>query len=162
MRFLSSPGSCSFEVMPGMLRNICMSMSLSGFQAGSVSSSIGTSTMSWCVLDSSLYWWFRLWRLRRFLVGCARFVCRGWEGSLLSFSHWMRILRLLLLSSGSTLAGFSPCHALGWLHGSKYDSHSYVLDFVQPVLVGLGSCTPRSGCILHGWSYCCCVDFGRN
>ena len=25
--------------------------------------------------------------------GCARFVCRGWEGSLLSFSPWMRILR---------------------------------------------------------------------
>ena len=90
MRFLSSPGSCSFEVMPGTLRNICMSASLSGFQAGSVSSSIGTSTMSWCVLDSSLYWWFRLWRLRRFLVGCARFVCRG---SLLSFSPWMRIFR---------------------------------------------------------------------
>ena len=96
-RFLSSPGSCSFEVMPGTLRNICMSVSLSGFQAGSVSSSIGTSTMSWCVLDSSLYWWFRLWRLRRFFVGCARFV-RGWEGSLLSFSPWTRILRLLLLS----------------------------------------------------------------
>ena len=51
--------------------------------------------MSWCVLDSSLYWWFRLWRLRRFLVGCARYVCRGWESSLLSFSPWMRILRLV-------------------------------------------------------------------
>ena len=84
-----------------------MSVSLSGFQAGSVSSSIGTSTMSWYVLDSSLYWWFRRWRLMRFWVGCVRFVCRGWEGSLLSFSPWMWILRLLLLSSGSTLAVFS-------------------------------------------------------
>ena len=56
MRFLSSPGT---------LRNICMSASLSGFRAGFVSSSIGSSAMSWCVLDSSLYWWFRLWRLRR-------------------------------------------------------------------------------------------------
>ena len=114
VRFLSSRGSCSFEVMSGTLRNICMSASLSGFQAGSVSSSTGTSTMSWCVLDRSLYWWFRLWRLRQILVGCAGFVCRGWEGSLLSFSPWMRILRLFLLSSGSTLAVFFPCHVLGW------------------------------------------------
>ena len=28
MRFLSSPGSCSFEVMPGTLRNICLSVSV--------------------------------------------------------------------------------------------------------------------------------------
>ena len=85
MRILSSPGSCSFEVMPGILRNICMSVSLSGFQAGSVSSSTGTSTMSLCVLDSSLYWWFRLWRLRRFLVGCARFVLDGGKAAFLVF-----------------------------------------------------------------------------
>ena len=159
MRFLSSPGSCSFEVMPGTLRNICMSSSLSGFQTGSVSSSTSTSTMSWCVLDSSLYWWVRLWRLRRFLVGCARFVCRGWEGSLLSFSPWMRILRLLLLSSGSTLAVFFFFfHVMhkGGFHGSKYDSQSHVLDFVQPALVGLGSRSPRSGCILHGWVLLLC------
>ena len=162
MRFLSSPGSCSFEVMPGTLRNICMSVSLSGFQAGSVSSSFGTSTMSWCVLDSSLYWWFRLWRLRQFLAGCARLVCRRWEGSLLSFSPWMRILRLLLLSSGSTLAVFFHVMHWGGFHGSKYDSLSHVLDFVQPALVGLGSRSPHSGCILHGWSYCCCVNFGQN
>ena len=32
VRFLSSPGSCSLEVMPGTLRNICMSVSLSGFR----------------------------------------------------------------------------------------------------------------------------------
>ena len=162
MRFLSSPGSCSFEVMPGTFRNICISVSLSGFRAGSVSSSIGTSTMSWCVLDSSLYWWFWLWRLRRFLVGCGRFVCRGWEGSLLSFSPWMRILRLLLLSSGSTLAVFFHVMHWGGFQGSKFDSQSHVLDFVQPTLIGLGSRSPRSGCILHGWSYCCCVDFGQN
>ena len=30
VRFLSSPGSCSFEVMPGALRNMCMSDSLLG------------------------------------------------------------------------------------------------------------------------------------
>ena len=108
MTFLSSPGSCSFEVMPGTLRNIYVSASLSGLQAGSVSSSTGTSTMSWCVLDSSLYWWFRLWRLRRFLVGCARFVCRGWEGSLLSFSPWMRILRLKTRST-TQLFSSSAC-----------------------------------------------------
>ena len=159
MRFLSSPRSCSFEVMPGTLRNICMSVSLWGFQEESVRSSTGTSTMSWCVLDSSLYWRFRLWRLRRFLVVCARFVCRGWEGSLLSFSPWVRILRLLLLSSGSTLANFF--HVMHWsgFLGSKYDLQSHVLDFVQPVLVGLGNCSPRSECILYSWSYCCCVDF---
>ena len=110
VRFLSSPGSCSFEVMPGALRNICMSASLSDLQSGSVSSSIGASTMFWCFLYSSLYWWFRLWCSRRLLVGCARLVCRGWEGSLLSFSPWMRILRLLLLLSGSTFLH----HALGW------------------------------------------------
>ena len=71
-------------------------------------------------------------------MGCARFVCRGWEGSLLSFSPWMRILRLLLLSSGSTLAFFHVMHS-GGFHGSKYDSQSLVLDFVQPALVGLSS-----------------------
>ena len=137
--------------------------SLPGFQAQSVSSSICTCTMSWCVLDSSLYWWFRLWRLRRFLGSCVRFVCRGWEASLFSFSPWMRILRLLLLSSGSTLAGVF-FHVMQWggFHGSKYDSQSHVLHFVQPVLIGLGSCSPCSGCTLHGWSYCCCIDFGQN
>ena len=40
-------------------------------------------------------------------MGCARFVCRGWEGSLPSFSPWMGILRLIHLSSGSILAVFS-------------------------------------------------------
>ena len=130
MRFLSFPGSCSFEVTPGTLRNVCMSVSLSGLQAGSVSSSSGTSTMSWCVLDNSLYWWFMLWRLRRFLVGCARFVCRGWNGSHFSVSLWMRILRLLLLSSVSTLAVcFHDIHR-GGFHGSKYDLQVHVLDFV--------------------------------
>ena len=63
---LSSPGSCSFELMSGTPRNIRTSASLSGLQAGSVSSSIGASTKSRCFLHSSLYWWFRLWRLRRF------------------------------------------------------------------------------------------------
>ena len=43
--------------------------------------------------------------LEAILGGCASFVCRGWEGSLLSFSPGMRILRLLP-SSGSTLAVF--------------------------------------------------------
>ena len=52
MKFLSFPGSCSFEVMPGTLRNVCMSASLSRFQEGYVSGSIGASTMPWCVLDS--------------------------------------------------------------------------------------------------------------
>ena len=79
--------------------------------------------MSWCFLDSSLYWWLRLWHLRLFLVGWARFVCRGWEGSLLSFSPCMRFLRLLLSSvqpahigpgsrstrSGRILHGWSYC-----------------------------------------------------
>ena len=46
---------------------------------------------------------------------CARFVCRGWEGSLVSFSLWIRILRVLLLSSGSALAVF-PCNALGCIY----------------------------------------------
>ena len=32
---------------------------------------------------------------------------------------------------------FFPCHELGGFHGSKYDSQSHVLDFVQPALVGL-------------------------
>ena len=95
-------------------------------------------------------------------MGCARFVCRRWEGSLLSSSPWMRVLRLLLLSSGSTLAVFSHVIRWGSFHGSKYDSQSHVLDFVQPALVGLGSHSPRSGCILHGWSYCCYVNFGQN
>ena len=94
-------------VMPGTLRNTCTSASLSGLQAGSVRSSTGASTLSWCFLDSSLYWWFRLWRLSRFLVGCASYFCRGWEGSLLSFSPCISILRFLLLSSGSTLAVMS-------------------------------------------------------
>ena len=98
VRFLSSPGSWSWDTQKHLY--IC---SLSGFQAGSVSSSVGASTMHWCFLHSSLYWWFRFWPLERFLMGCARFACRGWEGSLLSFSPWMRILRLLLLSRGSTL-----------------------------------------------------------
>ena len=90
MRFLISPGSCSFEVMPGTLRNICMSVSLLDFQAGSVSSSIGTSArqdlsaallvhpqclgVSWTVLCTGGSGFDVL---RRFLVGCARFVCRG-------------------------------------------------------------------------------------
>ena len=87
-------------------------------------------------------------------MGCARFVCRGWEGSLLSFSPWMRILRLLevlLLSSGCTLAVFSmTCIGpRGGFHGSRYDWQSHVLDFVWPVLVGIGSCSPCSGCISH-------------
>ena len=130
-RFLSSPGSWSFDVIPGTLRNVCMSASLSGFQAGSVSSSIGTSTMSWCVLDSSLYWWFRLWRLRRFLVGCARFVRRGFKAAFSVF-----------LPGWGFWDFFSSQVALHWLfffprdmhrggfHGSKYDSQSHVLDFV--------------------------------
>ena len=75
VRFLSSPGSCSFEVMPGTLRNVCMSAFI----------------MAWCMLDSSLYWRFRLWHSSRFMEGCARLLCRGREGSLLSISPWMRI-----------------------------------------------------------------------
>ena len=39
--------------------------------------------------------------------GFARFLCRGWESSLLNFSSWMRVLRLLLLLSGSALVVFS-------------------------------------------------------
>ena len=39
-------------------------------------------------------------------MGCARYVYGGWEGSLLSFSPF-RILRLLLFSSGCTLAVFA-------------------------------------------------------
>ena len=95
------------EEMPGTRRNICTSASLSGLQAGSVSSSIGVSIMSWCFLLSSFYWWFRLWCIRRCLVGCAKFVCRRWERSLLSFSPWMRILRLLL-SSGTGVVFMAP------------------------------------------------------
>ena len=87
MRFLGSPGSCSSEVMPGTLRNICMSTSLSGLQVASVSSSIGTSTMSWCVLDSSLYWWVRLWRLRRCLVMAVAGLCA--EGGKAAFSVFL-------------------------------------------------------------------------
>ena len=143
--------------MPGTLRNICMSVSLSGFQAGFVSSSTDTSTMSWCVLDSSLYWWFRLWCLRGFLVGCARFVCRGWEGSLLSFFPGWGFWDFF----SSQVAPHWLLMHWGGFHDSKYDSQSHVLDFVQPTLVGLGGRSPHSGCILHGCSYCCCVHFGQ-
>ena len=164
MRFLSSPGSCYFEVMPGTLRKKnCMAVSLSGCQAGSVSSSTGTSTMFWCVLDSSLYWWFRLWRLRRFLVGCARFVCRGWEGSLLSFFSLNEDFETSSPLKWFYIGCFFSMSCTGVVfHSSRYDSQIHVLDFVQPALVGLGSRSPCSGCILHGWSYCCCVDFGQN
>ena len=68
-------------------------------------------------------------------MGCARFVCRGWEGSLLSFSPWMRILRILLFSSGSTLAVFFRVMHWGGFNGSKYDSQSHVLDFFQPAVL---------------------------
>ena len=103
--------------------------------------------MSWCFLDSPLYWWLRLWRLRRFLVGCPSCVCRGWEGSLLSFSPWMKFLSLLLLSTGSTMAVCCCCYCWlffhvmhrGGFYGSKYDSQGHVLDFVQPALIDLGS-----------------------
>ena len=61
VKFLSSPGSCSFEVMPGTLRYInCRSMSayLSGFQAGSVSSSIGTGVifMAQSMTRRAMFW----------------------------------------------------------------------------------------------------------
>ena len=94
-------------------------------------------------------------------MGCARFVCRGWEGSLLSFSPWMRILRLLL-SGGSAVAVFFHVMQWGGFNGSKHDSQGHVLDFVQPALIGFGSRSPRSGCLLYCWSYCCCVNFGQN
>ena len=47
-------------------------------------------------------------------MGCAKFVCRGWEGSLLSFSPWMRILRLCVCvteGGGETLTDFDGA---GW------------------------------------------------
>ena len=60
VKLLSFLGSWSIVLMPGTLRNICTSASLSGSQAGSVSSSIGAATMSWCFPHSSSYWWFWL------------------------------------------------------------------------------------------------------
>ena len=147
--------------MPGTLRKICMSVSLSGCQAGSVSSSIGTSTMSWCVLDSSLYWWFRLWRLRQFWWVVSGLRVEGGKAAFLVFlPEW----GFWDFFSSQVVPHWLFFHVMHWggFHGSKYDSQSHVLDFVQPALAGLGSRSPCSGCIIHGWSYCCCVDFGQN
>ena len=90
--------------MPGTLRNVCMSASLSGFQAGSVSSSADRSTMSWCVLGSSLYWWSRLCAWGDFWWAVPGLCVEGGKAALLVgfffvclflfFSPWMRILKL--------------------------------------------------------------------
>ena len=70
-------------------------------------------------------------------MGCARFVCRAWEGKRLSFSPWMRILKPLLLSSDSTLAVFS-LHVMHWggFHGPKDGWQGW------PAFVGLRSRSP--------------------
>ena len=68
-------------------------------------------------------------------MGCARFVYKGWEGSLLSFFSLDEDFETSPLKWLHIGCFFHVMH-WGGFHGSKYDSQSHVLDFVQPALVG--------------------------
>ena len=106
-------------------------------QAGSVSSSVGASTTSRCFLHSSLSWWFRLWRLRQFLVVCAKLMCRGWEGTACFASVYLKTPVLSLLVYHWWLLG--SCRLQWWcvqMLGAFQIARSSVFSVWDPLCYG--------------------------